>query len=74
MNTMHRQCCVCLLPATPKGMHEHVTHGYHRGCFMRHHANDFTLEEMKDLLSAGGFVDEEEDDMDTQLKVAPVLA
>ena len=63
---MHRQCCVCRMPAAEAGMD--VTHGYHRLCFIAFYEGDEDMVALlPDLDHSGGWV-EEEDDMSTQLK------
>ncbi len=42
------QCCVCRQPQAPK--EADLTHGYHKACFQEFHKEDFTEEDMEELL------------------------
>ena len=37
-DSIHMQCCVCHLPATPEGHpRDKVSHGYHWSCFQQYY-------------------------------------
>lgn len=48
---LHHQCCGCHLPPTPANHpREMVSHGYCKTCFVKYHQDDFTKEEMEEMV------------------------